>query len=157
LIPILLFGGILLARIIRYTKNIMTNSIPKKWLCLLVSVAFLSASLAYSRDFMLRKKAGNLIVEMRIDRNPPVVAENEITLGIKDLSGKNVTDAKVIVNYYMPPMPGMPPMNYNTIARLHGQEYRAVMDLIMAGPWNIVVKIYRGGKFSRLVFSIDVR
>ena len=94
---------------------------------------------------------------MKIDRNPPVVDKNKITLGIKDNSGKNITDAKVIVNYYMPPMPGMPPMNYNTAAQLQGKEYKAVMDLIMAGPWNIVVKISRGGKTSSVAFSIDVR
>jgi len=94
---------------------------------------------------------------MSIDRNPPILDKNKITLEIKDTAGRNITDAKVMVNYYMSPMPGMPPMNYKTDAQLHGTEYRAVMDLIMAGPWNIVVKILRRGKISSVVFAIDVR
>ena len=126
-------------------------------LYLILSVIFFTTSVAHSRDFKLRKRAGNLIVEMKIDRNPPIVDKNQITLKIKDVDGRNITDAKVIVNYYMPPMPGMPPMNYKTAAQLHGSEYRTVMDLIMAGPWNIVVKILRTGKTSSVVFSIDVR
>lgn len=126
-------------------------------MCLIVTIILLVTSVAYARDFKLRKRSGNLTVEIKIDRNPPIVGKNEITLTIKDTGGRNITDAKVIVNYYMPPMPRMPPMNYKTVAQLHGSEYRAVMALIMTGPWNIVVKILRTGKTSSVVFSIDVR
>jgi hypothetical protein len=136
---------------------VTANSRFLRWLCLIITIFFLTNGVAHSRDFKLRKKTGNLIVEMKIDRNPPVVDKNNMTLGIKDTGGKNITDAKVIVNYYMPPMRGMPPMNYRTAAQLQGSEYGAVMDLIMAGPWNIIVKISRAGKTSSVVFSIDVR
>ena len=124
---------------------------------IIVVLIVLTSTLAYSRDFILRKKSGNFVVEMRIDRNPPIVDKNRVALSIKDVNGKAITDAKVNVNYYMPPMPGMPPMNYNTVARLRGAEYAATMDLIMAGPWNIVVKISRGGKVSSVFFAIDVQ
>ena len=35
-----------------------------------------------------------------------------------------LTEAKVLVNYYMPPMPRMAPMNYITDAKLKGEKYR---------------------------------
>ncbi len=135
----------------------MMNLRLLKWQCIAVALVLLTSTVAHSRDFVLRKKAGNFVVEMRIDKNPPVVDKNKVTLVIKDILGKNVTDAKVTVNYYMPPMPGMPPMNYNTAAQLQGSEYAATMNLIMAGPWNIVVKISRGGKVSSVSFTVDVR
>jgi hypothetical protein len=132
-------------------------SLLPRWLSLIICLILFSTGVAHSRDFKLRKKTANFTLEMKIDRNPPVVDKNRVTLEIRDNDGKNITDAKVIVNYYMPPMPGMPPMNYNTAAQLQGNEYTAIMDLIMAGPWNIIVRISRAGKTSSVVFNIDVR
>ena len=94
---------------------------------------------------------------MNIDRNPPIVDKNRLTLEIRDNSGNEVADAKVLVNYYMPPMPGMPPMNYKTYAKPSGNSYVVTMDLIMSGPWNIIVKITKGGKTDTARFAIDVR
>jgi hypothetical protein len=57
----------------------------------------------------------------------------------------------------MPPMPGMPPMNYTNSAQLSGNKYVITMDIIMSGPWNIVVKITKLGKTDTARFAIDVR
>ena len=108
-------------------------------------------------DYRARKKTPDYIVEMSIDRNPPIVAKNKLSLEIKDNGGRNVTDVAVLVNYYMPPMPGMPPMNYTNSAQLSGNKYVITMDLIMSGPWNIVVKITKPGKKVTTRFVIDVR
>ncbi len=94
---------------------------------------------------------------MKIDKNPPVVGDNNISIEIKDESGKYVTDAKVMVDYSMPAMPGMPAMNYKTDAAVSGSIYKAVMNLSMSGSWNIAVKITRAGKTSSAKFSIDAR
>lgn len=110
-----------------------------------------------AREYKARKKTADYSVEMSIDRNPPIVDKNILSLEIKDAYGKYVNDAKVLVNYYMPPMPGMPPMNYKTLAKLSGNTYVVVMDLIMSGPWNIVIKISRAGKIETVRFAIDVR
>lgn len=128
-----------------------------KKLCLVVLIIFVMVSVAYARGYKARKKTGNYVVQMTINRNPPIVDKNILTLEIKDKNGKYVTDAKVLVNYYMPPMPGMPPMNYKTIAKLSGNKYEATMHLIMSGPWNILIKITRSGETSRVRFAIDVR
>ncbi len=61
------------------------------------------------------------------------------------------------MNYYMPPMPRMAPMNYKTQAKLKKDAYTMSMRLIMAGPWIIVVKITVGGKTMSARFHIDAR
>jgi hypothetical protein len=118
---------------------------------------FLLTDIAFAREYRARKKTQNYSVEMTIDRNPPIVAKNRLSLEIWDNSGRQLTDAKVLVNYYMPPMPGMPPMNYKTYAQPSGNEYIVTMDLIMSGPWNIVVRITREGKTDTARFAIDAR
>ena len=62
-----------------------------------------------------------------------------------------------MVNYYMPPMPRMAPMNYTTNAKLKGKTYKATMNLIMSGPWVIAVKISRDGKTTTAKFNIDAQ
>jgi uncharacterized membrane protein len=120
-------------------------------------ILLLTAAVAAAKDYELKKKAGDYEVEVRIDRNPPVVGDNNLKIEIKDSSGKYVTDATVVVDYSMPAMPGMPPMNYKTDAQLKGNEYRATMNLSMSGPWNIVVKITRAGKTSTAKFNVDAK
>ena len=111
--------------------------------------------IAYAKDFEVKKKAGEYNVEVKIDKNPPVVGDNNMEIEIKDAAGKYVTDAKVKVDYGMPAMPGMPAMNYKNDAELKGNKYKATMNLSMSGSWNIAVKITRGGKTASAKFSVD--
>jgi hypothetical protein len=130
--------------------------IMKIWaIFILASLVALSPS--YSKDLELGKKAGEYHVEIRIDRNPPILGDNNIELEIKDAAGGQIEDADVRVNYYMPPMPRMPPMNYITSAKLKGKTYRATMNLIMTGSWVIAVKITRDGKTTTAKFNIDAQ
>lgn len=124
---------------------------------IILSILFLVPSLAYAKGFEVKKKVGDYSVEIEIDKNPPAVGKNNVKIEIKDSAGNYVTDASVKVLYSMPAMPGMPPMNYKTDAALREKEYRAVIDLSMSGPWNIEVRIIRGGKTSSVKFNIDVR
>lgn len=111
--------------------------------------------IAYAKDYEVKKKAGEYDVEVKIDKNPPVVGNNNMEIEIKDAAGKYVTDAKVKVDYGMPAMPGMPAMNYKNDAELKGNKYKATMNLSMSGSWNIAVKITRGGKTASAKFSVD--
>jgi hypothetical protein len=108
-------------------------------------------------DYRVRKNVEGLTFDIAINRNPPVLGNNEIRIQIKGPQDKPVLDAEVEVNYYMPPMPKMAPMNYTVPAPLKGNEYRATMDLIMTGPWNIVTRARIQGRSIRVVFPIDVR
>ena len=43
------------------------------------------------------------------------------------------------------------------VLALKGNTYQGKLNYSMAGPWNIVVKIVRGGKTSSTKFSVDVQ
>lgn len=127
-----------------------------KQILIVVLMVVLSAGFAAAKDYEVKKKAGDLDVEVRIDKNPPVVGDNNIAVEVKE-SGKAVTDAKVIVDYSMPAMPGMPAMNYKTDAELKGSVYKATMNLSMSGPWNIAIKIMKAGKTTTAKFTVDAK
>jgi len=110
-----------------------------------------------ARDYKVRKKAGGLTFDITLSRNPPVLGDNDIRIEIKDAQGNPVKAAVVFVTYYMPPMPGMPPMNYTIPTQPEDAEYRATMDLIMTGPWNIIIRLKHQGRMLKVVFPIDVR
>jgi len=120
-------------------------------------ILFVTVALGDARGIEMKKRVGDLEAGMRIDRNPPVLGDNNIEIELKDAAGKAVTDAKVLVNYYMPPMPRMAPMNYTTDAKLKGDKYKAKMNFIMSGPWIIAVKINHAGRTSTVKFNIDAQ
>jgi hypothetical protein len=128
-----------------------------KKLLLIGFVLLLSAGVALAKDYEVKKKAGDFDVVVTIDKNPPVTGDNGVAVSVKDASGKAVKDAKVVVDYSMPGMPGMPPMNYKADAVAKGDAYAATMNLSMAGPWNIVVKVSAGGKTGSVKFTIDAK
>ncbi|MDO8282595.1 MAG: FixH family protein [Thermodesulfovibrionia bacterium] len=128
----------------------------KKILMVLMGVLLL-CGVAYAKDYEVKKTTADYNVEVSIDKNPPVVGDNNIAIKLKDMQGNYVTDVKVVVEYSMPAMPGMPAMNYKTDAALDKDEYKAAMNLSMGGSWNILVKITKGEKTSKVKFSIDAQ
>ena len=128
-----------------------------KRLAVVTLVILMVAGAAYAKDYEVSKKAGDYTVDVKIDKNPPSQGKNNMEIAVKDRAGKPVTDAKVLVEYVMPPMPGMAPMNYKADAALKGETYRATMDLSMAGPWNVSVKITRADKTQTVRFTIDAK
>jgi hypothetical protein len=140
-----------------YSNGKQTIPAKRTLALLLIPILFLSAASVGARSYELTKKAGEYEAEVRMDRNPPSLGDNNIEIEIKDAGGKPVTEAKVLVNYYMPPMPRMAPMNYITDAKLKGEKYRATMNFIMSGPWIIAVKITRAGKTSTAKFNVDAQ
>jgi hypothetical protein len=120
--------------------------------CLLVA-----AGAVYAKDYEVTKKAGEYTVEISIDKNPPVAGNNNIEIAVKDAAGKALTDAKVMVEYSMAPMPGMPAANYKAEAALKGDKYKATMNLSMAGPWSIAIKITRADKTHTAKFTVDAK
>jgi len=118
---------------------------------------FLTASVAHCGGLKVKGNAKNCQVEVEVDRNPLVIGDNRLEIELKDDSGKVITDANVLVNYYMPPMPRMVPMNYKTKADLNDDKYATTLNIIMAGPWYIRIIINREGKISTLKFNMDAQ
>jgi hypothetical protein len=121
-----------------------------------IIVLVLSASFAYAKDYMVMKQAGDYMVHVTIDKNPPVAGDNQMQISIQDKSGVDVTDATVDVDYSMPAMMGMPAMNYKTTTGMKDKKYNAVLKFSMSGAWNIAVKITRAGKTQTVKFNVDV-
>ncbi|MBF0505468.1 MAG: FixH family protein [Nitrospirae bacterium] len=128
-----------------------------KRLMALILAVMLMAGVAYAKGLEVKQKAGDYNVEIRLDKNPPVVGNNSMEIEITDASGRPVTDAKVLVNYSMPAMPGMPAANYKSVALLTGTKYAATLNPSMSGAWNVAVKITKSGKTSIVKFNIDAQ
>jgi YtkA-like len=110
-------------------------------------ILLLIAGIAYAKNCEVAKKTGEYTIVATIDKNPPIVGDNTITIELKDASGKAITDARVKIEYSMPAMPGMPAMNYKSDAALKN-GYQAQMNLSMAGSWNVVIKIIRAERLQ---------
>jgi hypothetical protein len=128
-----------------------------KKILLLALAMMLITAVAFAKGLEVKQQKGDLTIQVMMDKNPPVTGNNNLEVAITDKSGKSVTDATVRVNYSMPPMPGMAPMNYNTKASPSGDKYTAKLNISMAGPWNVVVKVSRGGKTSIVKFNVDAQ
>jgi len=153
--------GIIQFDYINDNKNDEEKFLMKKFTLLtILTVAIFSLTFLTScikKGYAATKPAGPYMVTLNINHNPPVAGENEVTLGIKDQSNKAVTDALVVIGYDMAAMPGMPAMSHKAEATLENNEYKATIDLMMAGPWTITVNIGHDGQTEKARFSIDAR
>jgi hypothetical protein len=125
-----------------------------KKLTVAMLLVFMMTGVAFAKDYEANKKTGELDITMTIDKNPPIVGDNAVAVSVKDLAGKAITDVKVVIDYSMPAMPGMPAMKYKSDASLHGDTYKATINLSMAGAWNVAVKITRGSQTSTVNFNV---
>ena len=128
-----------------------------KKIALVVLSLLLSAGIVWAKGYEIQKKAGDLSVVVKMDSSPAVMGENGVVVTVNDAAGKEVTDAGVKVEYSMPAMPGMPAMNYGAVLALNKNTYQGKLNFSMSGPWNVVVKIVRGGKTVSTKFSVDVQ
>lgn len=112
---------------------------------------------SYAKDYEISKKAGDLEIQVKIDKNPPVTGINKMDIAIKDSKGITVADAVVAIDYGMPAMPGMGAMNYKANTKLKNDHYLATINFSMAGPWSINIKISRGGKTQTVKLNVDIK
>jgi hypothetical protein len=128
-----------------------------KKLLVLVVALLMTATIVYAKDYEVAKKVGDYNVVVRIDRNPPVAGPNNMEIAITDVSGKGVTDAKVVINYSMPAMAGMPAMSYKADALLKGTVYKTSVNYSMSGSWNNEIRITRADKTQSAKFTVDAK
>ncbi len=129
----------------------------KRWSWLVVLLVVLVAGTVFAKENTVQKKAGDYSVEIKMDKESPVVGSNSMEIMIKDKAGKAVTDATVVVTASMPSMPGMPAMENKADAKLEGGKYKAKIDLSMGGSWNMSVRITQGGKTATAKWTVDAR
>jgi hypothetical protein len=111
-----------------------------------------------TKGYETRKTAGDLTVLLSAGSYPLVKGNNNFTVKLSDATGKAVTDAKVDIRYYMPPMPGMAPMEYQTQATPAGDAYKFTANIPMEGGWRVDVTTNRGGSvLPAVTFNVDAR
>ncbi len=120
-------------------------------------VLILATAQAFAKDYLITKKAGDLTVQITMSKNPPITGINKMEIAISDEKGSAVNDAKVSIDYGMPAMPGMGPMNYKNDASLKSNQYLASLNFSMSGPWFINIKINRTGKTQVVKLNVDVK
>ena len=126
-----------------------------KKIVIVTLILFLAAGVAFAKPYEVNKKAGEYSVSIQMDRNPPSVGSNNLEILITDKAGKAVKDAKVLVDYGMPAMPGMPPMAYKADTMNHGEGYHTVLNISMKGSWYVNIKITSQGKTVSTKFTFD--
>ncbi len=111
-----------------------------------------------TKGYESRKSADDLSVTLSVERYPLVKGDNALTVKVKDASGKAVTDGTVTVHYFMPSMPGMTPMDYNTQAVLKDDAYVFSANIPMEGGWKAEISVARPGRpVAAVMFNIDAR
>jgi hypothetical protein len=125
---------------------------------LLICIVGLSLAVAVNaKTLETVKKAGENTVTVTLQKDPPATGKNSITVSVRDPGGKAVTSAKVVVDYGMPAMPGMPAMKYKAATALKGEKYEGVLDFSMPGAWYVNVKVEGVGKTETVKLNVDVR
>jgi len=111
-----------------------------------------------AKGYETQKSVGDLKITLSVERYPLIKGDNALIILVTDPAGKAVTDAVVNVRYYMPPMPGMAPMDYNTQAILKGDRYAFIANMPMEGGWKTEVSVTRPGKAAiSATFNVDAR
>jgi len=111
-----------------------------------------------SKGYESQKNVGDMGITLKVDRYPLVKGDNTLSLQVVEKSGKSVTDATVSVRYYMPPMPGMAPMEFSTQAAPKGSGYAFAANIPMEGGWKVDVSVTQPGKAPvSATFNIDAR
>jgi nitrogen fixation protein FixH len=79
--------------------------------------------------------------------SPPKTGDNTFEVILKDAAGKPITDADVTAMFYMAKMGPMPEMKNNvTLKHEKDGRYVGTGQVMMAGKWDVTVKVKRGGK-----------
>ncbi len=131
----------------------------KKITLLTVSVIMmLVLTVGMSWAYEAQKTTGGLTITISAGSYPLVKGDNELSVKVTDAAGKTVTDAKVSIRFFMPPMPGMAPMSSKTEATLKGDSYRFKANPDMEGTWKAEVSVVRPGKSpATATFNLDAR
>jgi membrane fusion protein, copper/silver efflux system len=90
--------------------------------------------------------AGDLLVQIALEPDPPRAGDNVLHLIVKDAQGKPAEGARVGLVYRMPAMGSMPEMKGSGESRpLGGGRYDVSYRLAMLGDWRVTVGIEAPG------------
>lgn len=112
----------------------------------------------WSKGYESQKSAGGNTVTLRSEKYPLIKGDNTISIEVADKSKKPVADAKVKIRYFMPPMPGMAPMDFPVEPAKKGDAYGFTANIPMEGVWKVEVTVIdAAGSESSTTFNLDAR
>jgi Cu(I)/Ag(I) efflux system membrane fusion protein len=108
----------------------------------LAAVLLLLAGCARKKDPSSALHVGSLLLQLRLDPDPPRAGENVLHVEVLDAQGKPVDGAQVGFIYDMPAMGAMPEMKGGgDVKALGGGQYDIKYSLSMAGNWTVTLGI----------------
>ncbi len=130
----------------------------RRYLVLFAAVISTAVIFGCSKGYESQKAVDDVSITLKADRYPLIKGDNSLAVSVVDTAGKAVPDAAVQVRYYMPPMPGMAPMEFNTQAAPKGPGYSFTANIPMEGGWKAEVTVTRPGKpVVTSTFNLDAR
>ncbi len=130
----------------------------KQYLAMLLIVAAVAAFWGCSKGYEVKKTSGDVNIALSVGAYPLIKGDNTLVVKVTDSAGKPVTDGQVKVRFYMPPMPGMAPMELLVQATAKGSDFVAPVNVAMEGGWKADVTVTRQGKpDAAATFNLDAR
>src|SRR5262249_38087410 len=127
----------------REPRRLIMKSVTNSLAALLALLAACSRSKPASDAL----RAGDLLVQIALDPDPPRAGDNLLRVSVKDAEGKSVEGARVGLVFTMPAMGAMPEMKGNGDSRpLGGGKYEVSYRLAMLGDWYITLGIEAPGR-----------
>ena len=110
----------------------------------------LLAACAKKTDAADALHAGDMLVRLSLDPDPPRAGENVLALELRDAQGKPVENAQLGFVYDMPAMGAMPEMKGGgDVKEMGGGKYRITYPLAMLGDWTLHGGDRRAGTSAR--------
>jgi hypothetical protein len=125
-------------------------------IALLTMLLLLATSIASAKGYEVKKEVGGYSVVMKIDRNPPVAGDNNVSIEVTDVASGCACNANVVIEYSRPAMPRTPALRYTAKTVMKRGRHIAKITLSAAGFWNIAVKITTSDKTWTTNFAVDV-
>jgi len=125
-------------------------------IALLTVLLLLATDIDSAKSYEVKNKVDGYNVVMKIDRNPPVAGDNNVSIEVTDVSTGCACNATVVIEYSRPAMPGMPALHYKADTILKRGRHIGRITLSAAGFWNIAVKITSQDKAWTTNFTVDV-
>ena len=116
-----------------------------RWPCFIAALALVAGGYTRSKP-PEGLHAGDFVVRIAIDPDPPRAGENLLHVDVRDSQDKPVDGARVALVYDMPAMGAMPEMKGNGDSKpLGGGKYDVSYGLAMLGDWYVTVGIEAPG------------
>jgi len=129
-----------------------------KWTIGAIVVFVAAAGLCWAGGCEATGKAGPYAVTATFDRQTPGEGTNSLRIAVTDSTSKPVRDARVDIEYFMPSLPGKPPMmDYHAPAKPSKEGYAATLNLTMKGQWKATISIAGPSGTEKMTFDFAVK